>query len=217
MMTSHVQPHLITCLDHFSIISRLTIQRRNIELVLRKKPVVSSQVLIWWETPSQTWVLVIFTFLMSPGPAPPTALAWISKLASFWRWRWWGWWPAWTDYIYFCFKIWRREATAGVWCGPFLHAILPLRPRQLLALGNVKIETLGWGSGSSCPPPVHLSTLDNNSADYLLVVSKLHRTLTKKPQDLPCQDNRHPASQPPPVNFPPTLFPSQFFVSQVPV
>ena len=55
-------------------------------------------------------------------------------------------------------------------------------------------------------PPVHPYRDNNSAQDYLLFVSKLHRTLTKKPQHLLCQH------QTPPVNFPITLllFPRQF-------
>ena len=119
--------------------------------------------------------------------------------------------------------------------------LTPLIWFNLLLLQNIKTRGDWWRAGPSCMQyylpdsselwemlklkllakvqlqSVLLSTLDNNVADYLLAVSKLHRTLTKKPQDLPCQHNRQPASQTPPVNFPPTLLPSQFFVSKVPV
>ena len=51
------------------IISQLFLTYR---IGFRKKPAAFRQVLIWWETPSQPWVLVIFSSWCHQHTGPPT-------------------------------------------------------------------------------------------------------------------------------------------------
>ena len=140
-------------LTYFSLYSR----RRNIGLETRKrkKPVVSSQVLIWWKRPASPEFWLFLHSWCHRDRLLPLALWSQLQLASFWRWSWGGGGDP-SDLIQFI-AVWKYqdERRLLAW-GAFLHAILSSSSRQVLALGNVKIETLGWGSGSSClslPPP----------------------------------------------------------------
>ena len=139
----------------------LALQQEGSRIGFGKKPVAFSQVLIWWETPDQPRVLVIFTFLMSPRDTTGST-HWIwspLQLDTCWScWRWWRWrWSSssssWSDSVYCWLKISRREATGGVRGLPCMQYHPPGPDRSNIALGNVQIETLGWGSDSSCPPP----------------------------------------------------------------